>query len=89
MKRFLFTNSRILTIFGIFFLVVGLVLVSMFFSEEPEVEKEGLPPVKVPDIVRRATTPPKPPLPPAHHNFRHFFYFRNFLKAIDNFFLNL
>jgi protein TonB len=64
MKRFLFTNSRILTIFGIVFLLLGLVLALMFLSEEPQVEKEGPPAVKIPDIVRRAAAPPKPPLPP-------------------------
>lgn len=66
MKRFLFTftNSRILTIFGIVFLLLGLVLALIFLSEEPPVENQGPPSIKMPDIVRRATTPPKPPLPP-------------------------
>ncbi len=60
MKRFNFTNARLLTVFGLFFLLVGLVVVLMLF----EVAESEAPPVKPPGIVEKAKLPPPPPPPP-------------------------
>lgn len=62
MKRFNFTNTRILTVFGLFFLLVGIVVLLMVF----EAEDSGAPPVEPPEIVKKAGIPPQvPPPPPA------------------------
>lgn len=62
MKRFNFANARLLTIFGLFFLLVGIVVLLMLF----EVDNSAAPPVTPPEIVNKAGIPPQvPPPPPA------------------------
>lgn len=65
MKRFSFTNTRLLTVFGLFFLLVGIVVVLMLF----EADNSAAPPVKPPAVVEKAGIPPQaPPPPPAKGN---------------------
>jgi len=60
MKRFNFTNARLLTVFGLFFLLVGIVVVLMLF----ETVDSAAPPVKPPEIINKAGIPPQAPPPP-------------------------